>query len=117
MYKIILVCSLLILSACNKGPSTLSSDKSSELKDDDALLSWVPPFNRVNGEKLELSEIDGYVIRHRFEGEIKEYNVKYPEDSYKIEYLENGIHYFSVTVIDNENNISEPSNEVSKKIQ
>lgn len=121
--NIFLVMIVLILSGCGGGSSSSGKvvDKSDnkeieEIVENNALLSWSHPSTRENGESLSLSEIKHYIISHRFNNEVTEYEVPYPEENYKIKDLAEGTHYFTIITVDTEDRKSKPSEEVFKTI-
>ena len=121
--NIFLVMIVLILSGCGGGSSSSGKvvDKSDnkeieEIVENNALLSWSHPSTRENGESLSLSEIKHYIISHRFNNEVTEYEVPYPEENYKIKDLAEGTHYFTIITVDTEDRTSKPSEEVFKTI-
>ena len=81
-----------------------------------ATLSWTAPWSRQDGTSLDLSEIEKYIIKHNFKDEEKEYVVNYPEDTFQINNLKKGIHYFSIKVVDRDGLGSKYSEEVYKEI-
>ena len=121
--NIFLVMIILVLSGCGGGSSSSgkvvdNSDnkEKEEVIENNALLSWSHPSTRENGESLSLSEIKHYIINHRFNDEVTEYEVPYPEENYEIKDLAEGTHYFTIITVDSEDRKSKPSDEVFKTI-
>jgi len=86
-----------------------------------AKMSWTAPSTRVNGEKLEMGEIEKYTVRYGTEQSIEERsNEEIVEDGQAMEYetagLGAGIWYFAIKTIDTNGLESDWSASVSKTI-
>ncbi|WP_291830791.1 fibronectin type III domain-containing protein [Marinobacter sp.] len=88
-----------------------------------AVLSWSAPATRVNGDGIDMGELDSYVIRYGkdvedLSGEVViDGAAKYPEMSYTVDNLDVGTWYFTIQVQDTQGLVSEPSEPVSKTIR
>ncbi|HCW88813.1 MAG TPA: hypothetical protein DHU56_01925 [Marinobacter sp.] len=88
-----------------------------------AILSWEAPRYRANGEGLNPSDLDGYIIRYGRSEEEMTNEIEIGDDiaktdyfpEYVIEGLDEGTWYFTIQARDGDL-LSEPSNVVSKTI-
>ncbi|WP_372966339.1 fibronectin type III domain-containing protein [Marinobacter sp.] len=88
-----------------------------------AVLSWSAPATRVNGDGIDMGELDKYVIRYGQNVDdlnqevVLEDAAEYPEMSYTVKDLDPGTWFFTIQVQDTQGLVSEPSEPVSKHIQ
>ncbi|MBK8971389.1 MAG: immunoglobulin domain-containing protein [Hahellaceae bacterium] len=99
--------------------SSTSSKAILSLQDDrQVTLAWLPPDQRVDGSALPASEIKGYRVYH-IGSDKKDYvhDVEGGATEFTINDLGKGVHYFSMTSIDNRGRESDPSEMVNKTIR
>jgi hypothetical protein len=92
-----------------------------ELAADAARLSWSAPLTRVNGDKIYMSELEGYEIVYGRAADRLDQAVSIPESGegaheYTVEGLDAGEWYFAIRVLDTEGLSSTLSQVVSKSI-
>lgn len=102
------------------GKQTIVSDPAdmTVVVDRTVRLNWVPPSTRSNGERLMPEEIAGYRIYHSTEdGQVEQvYEVPGDAESYELDNLIGGNHYFAVTTIDVNGFESDLSNMANKEV-
>ncbi|MCF6323334.1 MAG: putative Ig domain-containing protein [Gammaproteobacteria bacterium] len=84
-----------------------------------ATLSWVAPMTRIDGSQIMLSELKGYRLYYGTSADNMSLLIDLSDSTvtqYVVEGLEEGTHYFSVSVYDTEESESERSEVVSKTI-
>lgn len=85
------------------GSSSQGSGTPGESEDRSVSLYWSAPMERVNGESLANSEIAGYEIRYRKDGEAKYTRVVIDNATttqHHIDNLESGDYRFEIAVFD-----------------
>ncbi|PAV25839.1 hypothetical protein C8D92_11128 [Tamilnaduibacter salinus] len=100
-------------------PSDDTADNNDQDVDRTATLSWTAPGTRVNGEKIQLAELQEYEIVYGQDPDALEQSVTVVADgsmSHTIEDLTDGDWYFAVRVIDQNGLSSDLSSVVSKTI-
>lgn len=103
----------------NTGDDTNTGDDDATEPDDSAYLSWVAPGHRVNGEEIEMSELDGYTIQYGQDADNLSQKVEIPladTMEYEIDGLAEGEWHFRIRSYDEQGNASAWSDTASKTI-
>ena len=86
-----------------------------------AVLSWLAPSTRVNGETLSQHDLQSYIIRYgrasnALNASIEVPGSGMPQVEYVVDDLDEGVWYFAIQVVDVNGLVSEPSEVVSKQV-
>ena len=108
-----------LADSSNNAPPALPSENTPEANR--AVLSWLAPSTRVNGDDLSLHDLQSYIIRYGRDSDALDASVEVsgsgkPQVEHEFEGLDEGVWYFAIQVVDVNGLISEPSEVVSKQV-